>query len=257
MRYAETRTRAPAHPMICEFWRFDAERLDQPTEHIIPPDGLVSIWRLRRANGACFSGVTGPSAQAMRSMLEDRMSIIGVRLRPCASARFFSVPAPALRGQATPLAIAAPDFDAEFSAAADCAFDGDFAPLERAFDDVCTRATPADQVAYSMAIELMASDGEAEIGALAASHALSPQAARRRFHTAMGLNPKDFARIRRIRKACVEALSANATWTSVSLEAGFADQAHLARECRNVFDMPPRQLKKTLERIRHGAIFSA
>jgi methylphosphotriester-DNA--protein-cysteine methyltransferase len=256
MRYSETRTQAASHPVISEFWRFDAEALDRPTEHIIPPDGLVSIWRLQRAGGDCFSGVTGPSAQAMRSTLEDRMTIFGARLKPCASARFFSLPAKALCGQRLPLAAVAPDFVASFSDAAASAFSGDYRPLERAFDELHQRAKPADSIAVAMAEQLMASDGAAEIGALAKSLGLSPQAARRRFQAAMGLNPKDFARIRRIRRACVDALSANARWTSVSLEAGFADQAHFARECRNVFDMPPREMKKTLERIRHGAIFS-
>jgi AraC-like DNA-binding protein len=257
MRYAETQARAGSQAFVSEFWRFDAEALPAPVEHIIPPDGLVSIWMLQRARGEGFCGVTGPSVRAMRSTLESGMSLIGARMQPCAQARFFCCGATDLVGKMLPLAAVAPQFVSAFEAAARPAFSGDYAPLERAFEALGQRAGPVDEVARDMASRLIESDGEAEVGGLSVALGLSPQAARRRFRASMGLNPKDFARIRRIRRACVEALSANPNWSSVSLEAGYADQSHFARECRNVFDMPPRELKKTLDRIRHGRILSA
>lgn len=257
MRYAETQTRASSHPMIYEFWRFDAGPLPAPVEHVVPPDGLVSIWALRRIDGGVFCGVTGPSARASRPIVENGMTIVGVRAKPGAPARFFSLPLPAIAGKMVPLAIAAPGVSADFERAAHSAFNGDYAALETLFDRLDVASPAGDDAIESMAQAIIDAHGEGEIRAHSASVGLSPKAARVRFRAVTGLNPKDFSRVRRIRRACMEALKAGAGWSAVSLEAGFADQAHLARECRDIFEMTPRDLRRALTTIRHGAVYSA
>jgi len=243
--------------MVYQFWRFDAGALPAPAEHTVPPDGLVSVWALRRSDGSLFCGVTGPSARASRPIVESGMTIIGARLKPGAPARFFASPMAEIAGRITPLTVVAPAISGDFERAAEPAFDQDFAPLEALFDWLDRSSPTEDGPIAAMAQAIIDAHGEGLICALAAAAGLSPKAARRRFRAQTGLNPKDFARIRRIRWACMEALNAGAGWSAISLEAGFADQAHLARECRDIFDLTPKDLRRVLASIRHGAIFSA
>jgi len=256
MRYLEFRTSTPNHAIISEFWRFEAGKLPGPVDHIIPPDGLVSVWFVRQADGGQFCGVTGPAVKAVKTVVQNGMTIIGVRMKPGAPARFMAQPLCDIAGAILPLADAAPSLLAPFTAAAPAALTEDFAPLEAVFDAIDAAAPPIDAAAAHIAELLIASQGSHAIGALAAAEGLSMKSARRRFLAATGLNPKDFARMRRIRRACIEALHDDSRWSAVSLEAGFADQAHLAREFRDIFDLPPSEVKKALMRIRHNAVIS-
>ena len=58
------------------------------------------------------------------------------------------------------------------------------------------------------------------------------------FREEIGLSPKRFARIARIRR--VIAKVGHATWAQLALEAGFFDQAHLVAEFRDLLGVAPR-----------------
>ncbi len=62
--------------------------------------------------------------------------------------------------------------------------------------------------------------------------AISERQLRRRFERTIGLRPWSYARIARVQRAVRLALQNGWTWTAVAYEAGFSDQAHLAREVR-------------------------
>jgi AraC-like DNA-binding protein len=103
----------------------------------------------------------------------------------------------------------------------------------------------------------MESDGAASIGSVSAAEGVSARHARRRVAEAMGITPKGFAQIRRVRRACVDAFRTETNWSDVSLQAGFADQAHLARAFRDVFSLCPSEVRAFIRSIDHGDIYSA
>jgi hypothetical protein len=65
---------------------------------------------------------------------------------------------------------------------------------------------------------------------------------RRMFRDAVGIGPKALCRIVRLR-AAFAAHQAGVAWAEAALEAGFCDQAHLARESRALLGAPPTALE--------------
>lgn len=71
----------------------------------------------------------------------------------------------------------------------------------------------------------------------------------------VGLSPKEFARLRRIRHACILMLAEQeAALADISHDGGYADQPHLTREFRGVFGSSPRLVEAYLRRIEHIAV---
>jgi hypothetical protein len=66
---------------------------------------------------------------------------------------------------------------------------------------------------------------------------------RRVFRDAVGIGPKALCRIVRLRSAFA-AHQAGVAWAEAALQAGFCDQAHLAREARALLGAPPTALDK-------------
>lgn len=73
--------------------------------------------------------------------------------------------------------------------------------------------------------------------------ALTDRHLRRRFHDAVGYGPKTLQRVLRLRRflALAEA-GATPGLARVAAEAGYADQAHLTRECAELSGLPPAAL---------------
>lgn len=81
----------------------------------------------------------------------------------------------------------------------------------------------------------------------------------RRFRAATGLTPKEYANIRRARAALKRVLMGESTralggWARVAADSGYADQAHLARECARLLDLTPTMLSSRLDEIRHDRL---
>lgn len=255
MRYGETRPAPAAAALVAQYWTFEAGALpDGSAPHVIPPDGLVSVWLSADGGDSFFCGVTGPSEKAHRTTVHDRQRLVGARLQPGAGAPLFGAGWKNLIGTFLPLAEMAPGLAPPFSQAAAAALNGDWRPLDDLFANLSQTVAPADPVAREMALRLIETDGAASIAALAADAGLSTRQARRRFQAAVGLSPKSFARLRRVRRACADAIRKEMSFADVSLEAGFADQAHLSRNFQSVFDQPPGKVRALIKRIIHGEI---
>ena len=79
----------------------------------------------------------------------------------------------------------------------------------------------------------------------AADTGLSPRQLRRRFHAAAGYGPKTLQRVLRFRRF-VSSIDAGDTagLAALAAETGYADQAHLTRECTRLAGMPPAALAR-------------
>jgi AraC-like DNA-binding protein len=89
---------------------------------------------------------------------------------------------------------------------------------------------PSREVAFAYGRLAMAG-GDTRIAAVAEEIGWSRKHLVRRFQAEIGLGPKSVARVMRFRQACRLAHAGGAGgWAMIAAEAGYADQAHLARE---------------------------
>jgi len=93
---------------------------------------------------------------------------------------------------------------------------------------------PADPLAAAVAAGLAGGTSVAEV---AAATGLGERQLRRRCEAAFGYGPKTLARVLRLRRAL--ALARTGTpFAQVAVDAGYADQPHLAREVRSLAGLP-------------------
>lgn len=87
---------------------------------------------------------------------------------------------------------------------------------------------------------LVATRGQARVGAVAADLGWSRRHLSQQFRREMGLPPKTMARVLRFERAHGLAVEDDApSWAEVSATAGYADQAHLVREWREFTGLSP------------------
>lgn len=99
-----------------------------------------------------------------------------------------------------------------------------------------------------------------EIGALASHLALSPSQLRRRCLHRVGVSPKVLQRTLRLQGflALAQAGAGRSGLAGLALDAGYADQAHLSRECLRLTGVTPsRLLGGTVDRCSCGHEHSA
>jgi AraC-like DNA-binding protein len=78
------------------------------------------------------------------------------------------------------------------------------------------------------------------VGEAAAALGLLPRTLRRRFTAQVGLTPKRFARVRRLRRVTRQlAGQAQADWAAVAAQHGYSDQPHLIDEFRDLAGLTP------------------
>jgi AraC-like DNA-binding protein len=247
---------ASDNPAVASFWRFALEPQDpSPVDHSIPPDGTVSIAWIPRYG---VLSMVGPRMESLRIQAHAGVEYFGVRFWPGAAGPVLGLRIAELRDRLQPLAEAAPDKAAQLIAGLRTVselpgiagvFASNIADWQRSTD------IAPDPMVRQLVECILHSEPEGAIGIadFARSAGISYRQLLRRFNDAVGLTPKEFARLRRVRTACIQALEAakGLRWADVSAGSGFADQAHLSREFSRAFGWPPSLVVEYLRRIEH------
>ncbi|WP_088343191.1 MULTISPECIES: AraC family transcriptional regulator [Rhodomicrobium] len=97
---------------------------------------------------------------------------------------------------------------------------------------------PASDPIVSRAVGLLRRAPSFPVQRLASTLDISEKQFRRRFHAAIGSNPKQFARIARIGRSLVERRR-GANWAQVAHACGYQDQAHLIHDFNQIVGRPP------------------
>jgi AraC-like DNA-binding protein len=260
MHYEEFDPLPGASPWVANHWRFVVEARDpEEFEHVIVPDGTLSLSVACFPNGA-VGPVTfaGPSTTAHRVKVHRGSTYIGVRLHPAASGRVLGLEGEALSGKIGLLSMAAPQAAAIVERAVQN-HPGSAEDVMRALDGAVTtlveRAIAPDPLIVRAVDALLQSHGSVPVERLATEAGFSPRQFRRKFQKHVGLSPKAFARVRRMRHACILLLQAqDAALAGVSHDGGYADQPHLTREFRGIFGSSPRLVETYLRQIEHGTV---
>jgi AraC-like DNA-binding protein len=92
----------------------------------------------------------------------------------------------------------------------------------------------------------------ARIEALSASLGVTARHLRRAFREAVGVGPKEFARMVRLRRA-LRTVDSAPNWSELATSSGYYDQAHLIAEFRMLVGTTPGALQKRRKRLGLGA----
>jgi AraC-like DNA-binding protein len=210
---------------------------------VVPPEGGAVrvlpdacsdlIWR---AGQGAF--VAGPDTAAWLSGAPAGAVLVGARFLPGAGGPAFGQPLSELRDARVDLR--------ELSPGLDDLLDPALSPRE-ALRRVAAGAAqlasyrPPDR-AVRRAADLLARP-RMRVETLADELGLSERQLRRRFHASVGYGPKTLARVLRFRRFLRQA-GAGADLALLAFDAGYADQAHLTRECVRLAGLTPAALTR-------------
>ena len=88
--------------------------------------------------------------------------------------------------------------------------------------------------------------GDIDVGSLSARVAASPRQLTRLFRDCMGMGPKRFGRIVRAQAALRRLVQGETPLAELAADLGYADQAHLTRELRQLFGVAPARLARKI-----------
>ncbi|MER6091183.1 helix-turn-helix transcriptional regulator [Streptomyces bluensis] len=198
---------------------------------LVLPDGCMDLlWSEGRLM------VAGPDTRAYVPGQAEDLSArwAGVRFAPGTAPAFLGVPAHELRDRRVDLADLWPAarvrrLAARVNAAADPALGLEELALERA-----ARSEPPDPMVPGIVAAL---DGGRPVAETADELGLSARQLHRRSLTAFGYGPKTLARVLRLQRALALARR-GVPFADTAARTGYADQAHLAREVRELAGRP-------------------
>ncbi len=196
---------------------------------LVLPDACSDlIWEPGRG-----AYVAGPDTGPVHTVMKAGTVVIGVRFRPSAGGPALGVPLSELRDQRVELE----DLRRRDARRLPGTLDPDTAAT-RALELAGALVADGDPDPAATRAAVLLADPRARAEDIAAEVGLSMRQLRRRCHTTVGYGPKTLQRVLRFRRfvARIDAGLPNGQDThdlaALAARAGFADQAHLTRECR-------------------------
>lgn len=239
------------------FWSFTIPPDAQPFQHAIIPDGTVSIAFIRKQTpNLRLLTLTGPTVSARWIPVNAGDTFCGARLVPGVASALLGISPGSLRDQVRPLPELTPQLAGRLhdSLAAAESTQVVFALLERELSRLVASAAPIDTVVREAVTRLMQGHGNARVADIAAAADISERQFRRRFLSAVGLTPKEFACAVRVRSACIQlAVQGTSRLAAIAQDVGYADQSHLSREFAQVFGSRAVDLSVLIRGFEHAA----
>jgi len=267
MFYREIEPDPALRSFVTCYWEFVARDLPGGSfEHVVMPDGCVSIvyvWASRVDDSLAGTArwrrlrLVGPSLEARTVPVHDGEVFWGIRFWPGAAGDLLGLSGRQLKDRVLDAPRAIPKIATALLRALPVCSTAEEAV--RVFDEVLLALTPSvealDEAVIAGVKAIVAAKGEIKIGGLAGQLGLSERQFQRRFQGAVGLTPKQFARIRRFRVSMANALEeAPKPWGRVAVERGYADQPHLVREFSQLVGESPTAFAKRVRSIEHGPV---
>lgn len=232
---------SPSLPLAAHVLCWSVHRVDAGSSsylHRSAPNGSVEF--------VCEVGgqplLVGPQTGPLVRMLSPGATIVSLRLRPESAAAVFGVPAYELADRIVSMKDVLPATRFLGERIADQPKRA-VAALEAAVSAQLARDAATDRL-VAFGIERLAAR-PTRVSSVAASMFVSERELHRRFKAAVGLSPKKLERVLRFQRFL--ALVHVGGWRTLGLARtaialGYADQAHLTRECVRLSGLPPAEL---------------
>lgn len=223
MAYRELAPPPPWRSTLSCLWVRTAGR-GEPPVRVLPDAGVDLIWSSQRG-----AFVAGPDTSAKVAVLAPGAVLAGARFRPGAAGVALGVP----MAELLDLRVDAADLDPRLDVAAQTPAEA----LRALLAVIEPRGADA-------AVAAAARTGEG-VAAAARAVGLSERQLRRRSLHALGYGPKTLARILRFQRFVALAdAAAEIPLAALAVDAGYADQPHLTRECTRLAGLPPAALRR-------------
>ena len=210
-------------------------------ETLVLPDACSDlIWEPGR--GAYLAG---PDTGPVRTVMKAGGVVVGVRFRPSAGGPALGVPLSELRDQRVDLS----DLRRRDASRLPGTLDPQTAAT-RALELAAALVTDGDPDPAATRAAVLLADPRARAEDVAAEIGLSMRQLRRRCHAVVGYGPKTLQRVLRFRRfvARIDAGLPSGQdahdLAALAAQAGYADQAHLTRECRALAGLTPAALAR-------------
>ena len=189
--------------------------------------------------------VAGPDTESVELEVAPNRSFVGLRFRAGGAPAVLGMPASELLDQridaSEMLGARAHALSERLASATSLRVAA--AVLEETVTRWLHDAEPSDALVGRAILELQTPRTEWTVATLAAQLGVSERQLRRRFLSAVGYGPKLFERVARLRRFIHAASSPHSGGlAALAAEAGYADQPHLTRECRELTALTPSQL---------------
>ncbi|NUS69167.1 MAG: AraC family transcriptional regulator [Ensifer adhaerens] len=219
----------------------------------VVPDGCVDILWSRHG-----LAVAGPDRVAAFPAFAPGTDIIGLRFRPGIAASFLRTSLSQIVGEVVPLDAfwgpAARELETRMQDAPDAVRRAEML-AEAVLERLPAVSPPAGDIAAALAhLQQSHDSSDNPIRALAVATGTSERTLRRRCHEHFGYGAKTLDRILRLQRfldACQQEPSA--ALGLIALDAGYADQAHLSRETRELTSLSPAEIRRQLLGDRQAA----
>jgi AraC-like DNA-binding protein len=222
---------------VSTFWIRTMPLEPGPPVEVWPDAGVDIIWQ--QGGDPLLAGAdTGP----MPASLEPGAVLVGARFRPGAAGPALRLPMYEVRDQRVHLSDARPDLarDLQGHLTPDVAF----RRLYQTTGRLLAEGAP-DPVVSQGAERLI--DAVISLDDVLLEASLSGRQLRRRFHHALGYGPKALQRVLRFQRfAALLSSGPGANLALTAAHAGYADQAHMTRECRRLSGKTPRELVRAV-----------
>jgi AraC-like DNA-binding protein len=238
MAYRELPPPSPSAPHVACLWIRDPEL--RARVHRVMPDACADVVWVQGERLVVAGPATGPALSAVPA----GAAAVGVRFRVGAAGGALGVPARELLDLRVGLE------ELWGAAGAELAERLDAAPDRRAALGLLTAAVAArlpergelDRIVRAAAVRV-ARPGVA-VETLGSVVGLGERQLRRRFDDAVGYGPKTLQRVLRFQRFLALA-ERDDDLAALAFAAGYADQAHLTRECRRLAGLPPAALLRS------------
>jgi AraC-like DNA-binding protein len=200
--------------------------------------------------------VAGPDTVPNTAAGSGRFAV-GVRFRPGAAPRFLGVPADELRDQRLDLDCFWNDASAIADRLAACVTLRDAAAvLENSIGRRLPDVDEPDSVVEAALRRWRRGAARADIAGLADGAAISERQLHRRFVRSVGYGPRLLHRVLRLQAFLDLCASSVEGLAEMAFRAGYADQAHLSRETRDLAGRTPAELRAVRCPVRNVQDFS-
>ncbi|WP_052517826.1 AraC family transcriptional regulator [Archangium violaceum] len=237
------------------FWRYSAPPRSAgtgPELHRILPDGCTDlIFHYRDTGSPVWMAnpsleVVGPMERFALVSIEPGSVSLGIRFKPGWALALLGVSPRELRGLSVPVADCSPALVLLQRRLEDCRSSAEAQALLR--ESVARRLASSGQAPRPRATRalrwLQASGGQVRMSSLARTLGVSERTLHRDVLDEAGVPPKLLARVLRFQRAvAMLCSSAGEDLSAVALACGYADQAHLSREVRDLAGLTPSALQ--------------
>ncbi|MFE9093269.1 helix-turn-helix domain-containing protein [Streptomyces sp. NPDC007264] len=218
------------------------DRAPRPTVTQAPDPATKLVVRVEK-NGRRDALIIGPRARASYSVGKRLVSCVQLRLAPGTTRPLLGVPAAELVGRAVPLTgLPSPTARRLARELPDMALEQVVGHLAEVLPD--RLATVADRSRTELlragvdAMSLRAGHIPGPVREVARDLAVSERQLRNLFAEGVGLSPKHYARINRVR--AVLARATTLPWADLAASTGYYDQSHMTSDFRTLMGVPPR-----------------